>query len=340
VIRRPGTARAVQLVLVVAGIVLLGIVVRNVGVARLLADLRQFGIAIVAVVLFELLVDACNTLAWRRTLPTGNAVPLARLFWVRQAGVALNQLTPTATVGGEVAKAMLLKTHLPMATTAASLVAARMSYALGQAVLVVLGLGAVLGRLHDAPDLARAVIAASVLTIGGVVAFVVLQRRGIFAATITRVRRWGVAEGLLARLHAGGAAIDAELAQLYRERPGDFAASVAWHLAGQLVGLGQLAFILAALGVPTALGTCLAIEAFALVLDSAAFLVPGRVGVQEAGRVLVFTTFGLSAATGLAVAVIVRVTQLTVAALGLGAFAYFSFVNEAAATPEVRSANR
>jgi hypothetical protein len=42
--------------------------------------------------------------------------------------------------------------------------------------------------------------------------------------------------------------------------------------------------------------TCLAIEAFALVLDWAAFWVPGRIGVQEAGRVLVFTTFGLSAA--------------------------------------------
>jgi hypothetical protein len=61
------------------------------------------------------------------------------------------------------------------------------------------------------------------------------------------------------------------------------------------------------------------------VLDSAAFLVPGRIGVQEAGRVLVFTTFGLGAATGLAVAVIVRLNQLAVAGIGLAAFAALSF---------------
>jgi len=70
--------------------------------------------------------------------------------------------------------------------------------------------------------------------------------------------------------------------------------------------------------------TCLAIEAFALVLDWAGFWVPGRIGAQEAGRVLVFTTFGFSAATGLAVALIVRLNQLAVAALGLAAFASLS----------------
>jgi glycosyltransferase 2 family protein len=333
----PRAARTIQLALGVVGITLLGVVVQKVGVARLVTDLHQFGAAIVGVVLFELLVDACNTLAWRRTLPANVPVPLARLFWVRQAGVALNQLTPTATVGGEVAKALLLKGHLPMATTAASLVAARMSYALGQAILVLLGLTAVLGRLHDAPDLAIALVVVFTLTVGGVLAFVWLQRGGIFATTIARIRQWGFAEGLLARLHAGGAALDAELSSLYRDRLGDFVSSVAWHLAGQLVGLVQLAFILTALDVPTPLGTCLAMEAFALVLDSAAFLVPGRIGVQEAGRVLVFTTFGLTAATGLAVAIIVRLTQLAVAALGLAAFAYFSFLNAPAPAPHAPS---
>jgi uncharacterized membrane protein YbhN (UPF0104 family) len=59
-------------------------------------------------------------------------------------------------------------------------------------------------------------------------------------------------------------------------------------------------------------------------LDSAAFLVPGRIGVQEAGRVLVFTTFGFDASTGLAVAVIVRLTQLAVAGVGMAAFTVLS----------------
>jgi hypothetical protein len=316
--------RTLQLALVAGGVVLFAWLVHRIGVARLADDLRGFGAAIVGVIALELVVDACNTLAWRQTLPRTRPIGFGRLYWVRQAGVAINQLTPTATIGGEVAKTMLLRPLLPASTVAASLVAARMSYALGQAALVLLGLSALLGRIRDVPDLATAVVIGFVATFGGVLGFVWLQQRGIFATIGATVRRLGLGGTLVERFATGGAALDTQLAAFYRERSGAFAGSVAWHLLGQLVGLLQLAFMLAMLGVPVSLATCLAIEAFSLVLDSAAFLVPGRIGVQEAGRVLVFTTFGLSAATGLAVAVIVRLNQLAVAGLGLAAFAVLS----------------
>jgi uncharacterized protein (TIRG00374 family) len=264
------------------------------------------------------------------TLPPGVPVGFNRLFWVRQAGVAVNQLTATATVGGEVVKTMLLRAHLRSSVTAASLIAARMSYALGQAILVFLGLSAVLGRTWHNPDLVIAIVTTFLATVAGVLGFVWLQRRGIFSAVATTIRRLGIASATADRLHTGGTALDTHLASFYRDRRRAFAGSVGWHVAGQLVGLFQLAFILSALGTPTPLKTCLAIEAFALVLDSAAFLVPGRIGVQEAGRVLVFTTFGFDAATGLAVAVIVRMNQLAVAAIGLAAFAALSVGSRAA----------
>lgn len=321
---RPGAARTLQLALVAGGIALFAWLVHRIGVTQLAADLQGFGVAIFAVIAFELAIDACNTLAWRCILPASRPIGFWRLYWVRQAGVAINQLTPTATVGGEVAKTMLLRSLLPGATVAASLVAARMSYALGQAALVLLGLSAVLGRIRDVPDLGAAVVIGFAVTVGGVLGFVFLQQRGIFATVVATARRLGLGGALVERLERGGAALDTQLTAFYRERPGAFAGSVAWHVVGQLIGLLQLAFILAMLGVPVSLATCLAIEAFALVLDSAAFLVPGRVGVQEAGRVFVFTTFGLSAATGLATAVIVRLNQLAVAGIGLAAFAALS----------------
>jgi uncharacterized protein (TIRG00374 family) len=324
VITAPRVARALQLGLVVAGVALFAWLVHRIGPARLVADLRDFGAAFVVVLALELLIDAFNAVAWRRILPPGVPVGFWRLYFVRQAGVAINQLTPTATVGGEVAKTVLLRRYLPASTSAASLVAARMSYALGQAIIVVLGLSTILGRIRETPDLATAVVVGFVFTLAGVLSFIWLQRRGIFATTVASVRRLGIGGALVERIAAGGAAVDTQLARFYRERPLVFAESVLWHVGGQLVGLVQLYFILHTLGVPASLVTCLAIEAFALVLDSAAFLVPARIGVQEAGRVLVFTTFGLSAATGLAIAVIVRLNQLVNAAIGLVAFAALS----------------
>jgi hypothetical protein len=340
VTRGTRTARLAQLALLLAGAVLLAALVRRIGATQLLADLRGFGWAFAGVVALELVIDVCNTVAWRRTLPPGTPVEFALLFWIRQAGVAINLLTPTATVGGEVVKTVLLRPRLPTPATAASLVAARMSYAFAQAALVLAGLVAVLGRLREAPDLAIAVVAVFLAIVSGVVTFVWLQRRGIFTALVAGAGRLGVLGRFLERAQGGSAALDAQLAALYSERPGAFVLSVLWHCAGQFVGLVQLAYILAALGVPTPLATCLAMEAFALVLDSAAFLVPGRLGVQEAGRVLVFTTFGLAASTALAAAVIVRLNQLTVSMIGLTALGYFTLVpvGSRAATPPGRRA--
>lgn len=316
--------RLLHVALLLAGVGVFAALVRHVGATPLLENLRAFGWALVGVVAFELAIDACNTAAWRATLPQDPAIGFGLLYWVRQAGVAVNQVTPTATVGGEVVKTLLLRPYVRTAAAAASLVAARMSYALGQTILVLVGLSAVLSRMDGAPDLAEAVVVAVIATGGGIVGFVWLQRRGIFASLANTVARVGIRGSAVERLRHAGHALDGQLRAFYRERPGAFAASVAWHVLGQAVGLFQLAYILAALGTPAPLATCLAIEAFALVLDSAAFLVPGRVGVQEAGRVLVFTTFGLSATTGLAVAVIVRLNQLAVVALGLVAYAALS----------------
>jgi hypothetical protein len=319
--------RALQLLLAVAGAVLLLLLVRSIGAARLADDLGRIGLGLAIVVLLELVIDALNTVAWRRTFARPGAVGYWRLFWVRLAGTAVNQLTPTATVGGELVKAVLVRPHLSTADAVASLIAARMSYAIAQAALVLLGLAAILGRLGEAPELRIAVVLGFALTATGVGAFVLLQRRGVFGAAAAHGARLGLPAALAASLRAGGQALDRRLAALYRDRPGAFAASIAWHLGGQLVGLVQLWLILTWLGIPAGLGTCLAIEALSIVIDSATFFVPGRLGVQEGGRVLALTALGMSAASGLALAVVVRLSQLATAALGLAAYGYFSLAS-------------
>jgi hypothetical protein len=209
----------------------------------------------------------------------------------------------------------------------ASIVVAKVSFAIAQTALVLLGLASVLTRLRHAPVMALAVTAGFGLTLAGVLGFLLVQRRGMFSALLSVASLLRVRTPLVTRLEGRADALDQRLATFHRERPDAFARSVGWHFAGQLVGLLQLAFILAWLGSPASLGTCLAIEAFALVIDSALFFVPARLGVQEGGRVLIFTALGLSAATGLAVALIVRLNQVAVATLGLTAFGYLSLTS-------------
>jgi len=322
--RAPHAARVGHLALVLAGTLLLISLIRGIGAERLLADLLDFGWGLAAVIALELVIDGCNTLGWRRTLEDSAAIGFLRLFWIRLAGTAINQLTPTATVGGEFVKGTFLRPVMGTAATVASLIAARMSYAVAQAALVLIGLAAILTRLQDSTELAIGVVTGFTVTLAGVLIFIALQRRGLFAALARGATRLRLRATLVARIERGGAALDAQLRALYRDRPLAFVASVGWHFVGQLIGLVQLWCILRWLHAPAPLMTCLAIEAFAIVADSAMFFVPARVGVQEGGRVLIFTALGMSAATGLAVAVIIRLAQLASAALGLAAYAGLS----------------
>jgi uncharacterized membrane protein YbhN (UPF0104 family) len=319
-------SRGVQLVLLTTGAALFVALVHAIGVDVLHDQLRGFGPAFVGVVALELVLDACNTRGWQRTLAPAT-VGFWRLFWVRQAGTAVNQLTPTASLGGEAVKAMLLTARVGADDALASIVAAKLSFAMAQAALVLLGLTTVLTRLHGSPALRGGLLLGSAATCAGIAGFFVLQRRGLVATLTGWLGRLGVGRATLERWRARGTRLDARLTALHRERPGAFLASVAWHFAAQLVGTLQLFYLLRWLGAPANLTTCLAIEAFALLIDSTLFFVPGRIGVQEGGRILVFTALGLSAATGLAVALVVRLNQLTVAAIGLAAFGYFSLTS-------------
>jgi hypothetical protein len=314
-------ARAVRIALVIGGIALFASLVRSVGVAALIRALGN-GRALAGAVVLELVVDACHTLGWRAALGRMPSIGFWRLYWVRQAGTAVNQLTPTATLGGEVAKAMLVRAWIATPDAVASLVIAKVSFAIAQTLLVLLGLAALLGGVPRVPGTTTIALGA-LTTLVALLAAAVLQRRGILTAAGHALRRFGWSAPLATR----AAALDARLAATERAT---FVRSVAWHGAGQVVGVAQLLWILWCLGTPVTAGTALAIEAVAVALDSALFFVPGRIGVQEGGRVLVFTLFGFGAATGLAVALLVRAGQLATVALGVAAIGYFSLASPAA----------
>jgi hypothetical protein len=56
-----------------------------------------------------------------------------------------------------------------------------------------------------------------------------------------------------------------------------------------------------------------------VLIDGILFFVPGKVGTQEGGKVLLFATLGLDPARGLTVGVVRRIRELTYAGVGLAA---------------------
>jgi uncharacterized membrane protein YbhN (UPF0104 family) len=95
-------------VLVLAGLLVLGGMVWHVGLTALLTSVRAVGWWLVPWVLLESVPVVLHTAGWAACFHQRDQ-PVAwwRLCVVRLAGSAINQVTPTATIGGEFVKVLL-----------------------------------------------------------------------------------------------------------------------------------------------------------------------------------------------------------------------------------------
>src|SRR5262245_4078568 len=140
--------RRLQLLLLLLGVGLFVFVVQKAGVARIFHGLRSVGWWFLVVLALELVIDALHSEAWRWCMPGGlHRVSRFHTLLARTAGVAVNVLTPTATVGGEVVKGMLVRRWLPLADGFASVIVDKLTFALGQAIFLLTGTLAVLTGL-------------------------------------------------------------------------------------------------------------------------------------------------------------------------------------------------
>lgn len=314
-------SRRLQLAALVLGLCLFAFLIYRIGLRTIVADLGQIGWRIAVIVGLELAVDAVNTMGWRLTFALSDReVSFRMLFLVRLAGTAVNQAVPAATVGGEPVKVMLLRPWVAASNAWASVITAKLSYGVAQSLFVVCGLLVAFQGLDLPTSISRALFGALGLTLAGLAVFFGLQRRGIFAATTAAAERVRLPERWTERLRRVTDSMDGQIRDFYELRRGDFLRSVAWHLSAFPIGVLQVFLLLRWLGLAADLRTCVAIETFSLLVQLALFLVPASIGVQEGGKVLIFTALGLPAAAGLAVGIAFRLTQIAEIGLGLGAF--------------------
>ena len=314
--------RYAQGLLLLLGIALCVLLVAKVGVAQISRDLCVMGWSLLGVVLLEFGVDVLNTIGWRYTFPIEERrVPFGSLFLARLAGTAFNQILPAAAVGGEPVKALLLRAHLPLSSTLASVITGKLTYSVAQALFACAGVLFAFQAFALPEGLRRGLIAALALTICGICIFLWLQRRGLFATAASVTRRLGVPDRWSHAIEYATHFLDQRVRDFHVDRPLDFLLCVGCHIAGLLLGVLQVYLLLSWLGLPAWFTTCFTIEALAVVIQAAAFMVPGSVGVQEGGKVMIFTALGLPPAAGLSVGIAFRLNQVVGIALGLAAYA-------------------
>src|SRR5215471_6133966 len=102
--QRRASGRTANAALLVAGAVCLALLVDRIGARTLWEDLLRLGWGAAIIVAVAVLEHALHTAGWRRCFSRGNAPSWPRLFSAFLARYAVSFATPTAIVGGEVAR--------------------------------------------------------------------------------------------------------------------------------------------------------------------------------------------------------------------------------------------
>jgi putative membrane protein len=282
------------------------------------ALLHAAGFGLVIAALAHIPSMALNGHAWRILLPRlrrPSLVAMTANVWIRES---VNGLLPVARIGGEVASYRLLRGEgVAVAPAAASLMVDMAISILSQLGFALLGLAllAWAGAGIGWGGIALAMLSGVALA-GG---FILAQRADILSH-LARVLN-AVAAGRFQAFAAHSEKIDRMTRRLWRVR-GAIACCFLWQLAGWMAGALEIWLALHFLDSPVTMAEALAIEALIQAVSSAAFLVPGALGLQEAGFLGLGLLLGLTPEVAAALAIARRLRDLIIFLPGLLAWVW------------------
>ncbi|MGH7332560.1 MAG: lysylphosphatidylglycerol synthase transmembrane domain-containing protein [Candidatus Rokuibacteriota bacterium] len=297
----------VRLLLLVAGLLVVGYLVRQIGPDVVWSALRSLSWRLLLVFLFPMcIVVVLDTVGWRFTFlrPPRS---LTHLLAVRLAGEAVNLGTPTASVGGEPVKAYLLRPGVPLREGLASVIVDKTTTVAALVLFLALGLlvGARLLPLSSPLMITMAVLLG--LEIVCVAGFVTVQLAGVLGVGGRLLRRFKLAPGRGQAMLEG---MDQTLRALYLDHRSRLLVSGLFHLLAFGLGTFEIYVVVRLLDVPISLPAALAIGAFGSAVKFFSFMIPASLGALEGGNVAIFSAFGLGGAVGLTYTLVRRLREI------------------------------
>lgn len=267
------------------------------------------GFGVLWMSLFHIVPTIILTRAWQVLLPGARPASLGFMVWVNWIRESLNTLVPLARVAGDVvAVRLMIKRGVRPAPAVTSLVVDTTLSIVMQYFYTVIGVALLLQRTSDV-EIAARIGVALIVSAPVVAALLLVQRFGLFSLFARAVH--GLVGRYWPRLLSSTARLDRALKHIYRRRD-RIIRSCAWQLAGWIAAAGEIWLGLYFLGNPVSFWDALLLETMVQVVASAAFIVPGALGVQEGGFVVTGALLGIGPDVALALALMRRARDLIV----------------------------
>ncbi|HWG80761.1 MAG TPA: flippase-like domain-containing protein [Stellaceae bacterium] len=284
------------------------------GFAEIADGIGRAGWGVLAVIAFHPLQIVFSALAWQALVPPPprlRAISFIGLRWIREA---VNNLLPVAQIGGEFVGARLLRRRgVPLGVAGASVTVDLTMEMMSQLVFTLLGLALLVPGLHEPQVVFWTIIGIS-LASAIVAVFIGAQRFGMFQL---------IERGLIKLAERGSAwAALGDIAGLHRAIEGLYASPVrlalacGHHFISWLLGGLEVMLALHLVGVSVDWRQGLIIESLGQALRAVGFAIPGSLGVQEGGYVLICGLLGISPQAAIELSLLKRIREV---ALGVPA---------------------
>lgn len=305
--------------------VLMGLIV-NEGYQAIFQTLGHAGWGLLWIIPFHLLPLILDAESWRVLLqprdPDGYATrPF--LVWIAAVREAVSRLLPVASIGGELVGIRLaMRRPLHGAAITASVILEVLLTLINQYLFTAIGLVLLITTMRHTQVIDTLLWGMAVSLPVPVLLALLLRYGSPFSHIARFTERMFGSRHRLASLLCNAPNLDEEIRGLYR-RHSLLWAALAWQLAGMLVGSFETWFALELFGHSTTIWNAIILESLWLTIRHLAFFIPGALGVQETGLILIGSLIGLPADAAIALSLAKRLREI---AIGLPALASWQWV--------------
>ena len=306
---------AFQISSFLTGVALFVYLVRRTGLTTLAHFFGMMGWGFGLIVLLSAFRNCVRAGSWYFAIePEQRGITFWRLMNVMLAGEAIKYLTATGPLLSEPAKAAMARRQIPLLQGLSSVLVENLIYYLTVFIFMFAGLPA-LAWLAEVPGNLKlaAFILMGTLALGVTVTWLAISLRWfVFARALEQLarliaRRQDNAKTHRARIESITSQIrvvEDNLYTFYERRRGAFYLIFSLNMGAHLINVVEVYVILALLKLPGSFLIGFLVEAVTKVINLVFFFVPTRAGVYESGNALLLQALGMSAAAGVALAII------------------------------------
>ena len=312
-----------QNIFLVFGLAMLAVMASQLNYAQVCYAVSHAGCWLAAVILLWAALYVLNTTAWLTIINAGGKTRI-RFWWlykVSVSGFALNYATPGGLMGGEPYRIMALSPVIGTERATSSVILYVMTHIFSHFWFWLLSV-VLFVAFYPLNALAVGVAAASsVFCLLGLWFFTAGYRKGLAARLIGIAVRiplvGGKAAAFMQKHQEQIATIDTQIAALHKQSRTTLVSAVLLELLCRVCSAAEIYFVLMAIGSNASYLSCVLILAFTSLFANLLFFMPLQLGGREGGFLMSVSGLGMSASSGIFVALIVRLRELVWTGLGL-----------------------